>query len=103
MSGLQKATLAIALRQIYPRFSGAQCSAVFEGYTAGTGSVDVDLVGFCAICEAAATGDRDVAEFADLCVEDFQVLAGATGDDYTLDDQKQAAALKIQAIHRGRQ
>ena len=45
----------------------------------GTGSIDVDLVGFCAICEAAAAGDREASEFADMSVEEFQSLAGAAG------------------------
>jgi len=100
----------------------AQCKALFDGYTSGTGSVDVDLHGFCCICEAAATGDRDVAEFADLCVEDFVALedaptpSGPTQSEASwrsttrrVEDTKKiqndaeclGAATKIQSIFRG--
>jgi len=91
---LSESTFARAMRQVHEKMSSGQITALYKGYCKGTGKSSIDLRGFCAIVEAVALGSKAAAEFADISLESYEMLGAAGADD---------AAVKLQALERGRQ
>jgi len=90
---LDREAFCRALRRIHPRMSYGQASAFWNNHRSSTEQPTMDLETFMRIAEAVAQGDDEAAEFADLCLETFQMLGHENAD---------AAATKVQAFYRGR-
>lgn len=93
-AGLDEPKFQTAMRQIGDKVSLGQISALFKGYCKGTGNTSLDLRAFGCIVEAVALGPKAAAEFADINIETYEKLGSPGADE---------AALKLQAVEKGRQ
>jgi len=76
---LGEAQFEAAIQEAMPAIATPQAKALFEGFVNGMDMKGVDISGFCAMLQAGLIGDDALSEFADLCMEDFQLLAEAQG------------------------
>jgi hypothetical protein len=61
-----------AMLRAHPRLNADQVSVLWSGYVQCTARCAMGLEDFCRLAQAGEVGDHALAEFADVCVEEFQ-------------------------------